>query len=437
VTTAPIPDPSGRPAVEADAAARAAELFERHGRMVYGVCRAMLRDVHEAEDATQQAFLSAHRALLGGARVRDAGAWLATIARNECRARIAAGMRTPLPLADEDLAAIPASTDETERRLQADALRNAFAELPERQREAVVLRDLYGLRYGEVAIALGLSRPATEALLFRARQAMRVRLRPVVGAALAVPLAVREELASAIPGFAVSGGSGAAAVGTAGAVGGLLAKLTATPVGLKVATLAVAATTVGAVGSVESDTWVRDDSVRAPLVTSVDSRSDDADDDSQGVSGRSGGGRDDGSANSGPGGDDDDARDEGVADDDRSGSGPGPSVETGDDRDDRAAGDEAGGSSGPGSGGDDEPDDDGGSGSSGSGGSGSSDDSSGSGSSGSDSSGSSGSSGPGDGSDDSSGSGSGSDDEKDDSSGNGSSGSGSGGDSGDDDEPDD
>jgi len=315
--------------------------------MVYGVCRAMLRDVPEAEDATQQAFLSAHRALLGGARVRDAGAWLATIARNECRARIAAGMRTPLPLADEDLAAIPAPTDETERRLQADALRNAFAELPERQREAVVLRDLYGLRYGEVATALGLSRPATEALLFRARRAMRVRLRPVVGAVLAVPLAVREELASAIPGFAASGGSGAAAAGTAGAVGGLLAKLTATPVGLKVATVAVAATTVGAVGSVESDRPVRDDSARAPFVTSVDSRSDD---DGHGVSGASSEGRDDGSSNRGPGSGDDDARDEGLADDDRSGSGPGPSGESGDDRDDRAAGDDASGSSGPGPG---------------------------------------------------------------------------------------
>ena len=44
-------------------------LYERHGRMAYGLCRAMLRDAHEAEDATQQAFLSAYRALLGGGLV--------------------------------------------------------------------------------------------------------------------------------------------------------------------------------------------------------------------------------------------------------------------------------------------------------------------------------------------------------------------------------
>ncbi len=386
--------------------------------MVYGVCRAMLRDVPEAEDATQQAFLSAHRALLGGARVRDASAWLATIARNECRARIAAGMRTPLPLADEDLAAIPAPTDETERRLQADALRNAFAELPARQREAVVLRDLYGLRYGEVATALGLSRPATEALLFRARRAMRVRLRPVVGTVVAVPLAVREELASAIPGFGASGGSGAAAVGTAGAVGGLLAKLTVTPVGLKVATVAVAATTVGAVGSVESDRLARDESARTPLIRSIDFDSSDADgsgshgsvsvreQDDEGESG-----------SSGPGGGD---RDDSDDDDDRTGPGNGDGDDDDDDR------------SGPGNG-DDDDDDDGDDDDSGSG---SSDDSSGSGSSGSGSSGSSGSddtSNESGGSGGWSGSGSG-----DDSSGSGSSGSGSNGDNHDDEEePDD
>ena len=81
--------------------------------MVYGVCRAMLRDVHEAEDATQQVFLSAHKAHLEGAVVRDPAAWLVAIARNECRARITAGMRRPLPVADEDLDLLPAVTTST------------------------------------------------------------------------------------------------------------------------------------------------------------------------------------------------------------------------------------------------------------------------------------------------------------------------------------
>src|SRR3990170_6428471 len=256
MTSAPLPDRRSN-LLESEAAARVGGLFERHGRMVYGVCRAMLRDVHEAEDAAQQAFLSAYKALLGGAKVHDSGSWLATIARNECRGRIAAGMKRPLPIADEDLDAIPSPADEQARRAQLLELRDALAELPERQREAIVLRYLYWLRYREVATALGISRPATEALLFRARRALQVRLRPVAGAVLVVPLAVREELALAIPGFATGAGTSAAVFGAAA---GVLAKLTAGPIGVKAATAAVAVSTVGAVGTVESDRPARGDS---------------------------------------------------------------------------------------------------------------------------------------------------------------------------------
>jgi RNA polymerase sigma-70 factor (ECF subfamily) len=263
VTRAPLPNRRSTQ-LETEAAARIGGLFERHGRMVYGVCRAMLRDVHEAEDAAQQVFLSAHKALLGRAHVRDPGGWLATIARNECRGRIAAGMRSPVPVADEDLAAIPSPVDEQARHDQALAFREALAALPERQREAVVLRYLYGLRYGEVAKALGLSRPATEALLFRARRGLRGRLRPVVGTALVVPLALREELALAIPGFSAAAGSSAA---TLGITSGVLAKLTAGPVGVKVAAAAVAVSTVGAVGTVESDRPARGEEGRSSVVT--------------------------------------------------------------------------------------------------------------------------------------------------------------------------
>jgi RNA polymerase sigma factor (sigma-70 family) len=419
--------------------------------MVYGVCRATLRDGQEAEDAAQQTFLLAHRALLRGARVRNDAGWLATIARNECRTRIAAGMRSPLPVSDEDLAAIPIAGDATEQSAQRAAIRAALAELPERQRQAVVLRYLYGLRYGEVAAALGLSRPATEALLFRARRSLRHQLRPIVASILAVPVSIEEGLAQAIPGFAVagSGGMGAAAVG-----GGVLAKLSAGPVGVKVATATVAVTTVGAVGSVESERAGRDRAQRdaivqvakeraqsgaavtgapalpGPEVEAVD-RSEEDDDGSSGP----GGGRDtdDDGSGSGPGGVD-------ASDDDHSGSGSSSSGGSDDDRDSSGpSGGASSGSSGSGS-----PDDGGssGSGSSGSGfssgsgsgsGSGSSSsgpssggdvtapDSSGSGSSGSGSSGS-GSSGSG-----SSGSGSsGPDSDSSDSSGSGSSGEGSG-----------
>lgn len=339
-----------------EAAGEVGGLFARHGRMVYGICRAMLRDVHEAEDATQQVFLSAHKALLGGAAVRDAGGWLATIARNECRARIAAGMRRPLPVAEEDLEAIPDTGDDLARQAQREEIRTALAELPERQREAVVLRYLYGLRYGEVATALGLSRPATEALLFRARRAMRMSLRPVAGAVIAVPLAVREELALALPGFEER--TAPALVG-AGLAGGVLAKLAAGGAGVKVATATVAVATVGAVGTIGPD---------RPTVPRAEAAVEQPADDATQGSGADDAERDDGPGSSGDtsgdddrsgrgGGDDDSDR----ADDDRSGSGSGrddgdgaPGDDVPDDGSGSSSGSGADDDAGDGGGGDDD-----------------------------------------------------------------------------------
>ena len=63
----------------------AGALFDEHAPMVLAICRYLLRDPQAAEDAAQETFLSAHRSLLRGTEPRDPTAWLATIARNECR----------------------------------------------------------------------------------------------------------------------------------------------------------------------------------------------------------------------------------------------------------------------------------------------------------------------------------------------------------------
>ena len=175
----------GRPNAEA-AAAYAGELFTDHGRMVVGLCRLLLRDRVEAEDASQQVFVSAHRALLSGAVPREPPAWLAAIARNECRARVRARMREPLTLPQlpphlaDPLASAADAGD-------LDALWSALSAMPRRQRNAFLLRELGGLSYRELGIALGVSRPAVESLLFRARRHLREAL--AAGGAAAEPIA--------------------------------------------------------------------------------------------------------------------------------------------------------------------------------------------------------------------------------------------------------
>lgn len=221
---------------------RTGELFATHGRMVFALCRAVMRDQNDAEDATQATFLSAHEALVRGVVVREPGSWLATIARNECRARLRSRRAEPLPLHVDELAGSVTLEDDVHRRATVAHLRAAISVLPEKQREAVILRDLYGLRYGEISVALDISRPSVEALLFRARRTLRVRLRPVGGVALGVPLAVREGLAQAVPWFA-QGPAGT--VGFAAAGAGILAKLAA-PLAAKLAVGAVALGITGA-----------------------------------------------------------------------------------------------------------------------------------------------------------------------------------------------
>lgn len=222
-------------------AARLASLFDEHASMVLGLCRLLLRDHHEAEDAAQQAFVSAYRSLLRGTEPRDAAPWLAAIARNECRARIRKRMRAPLTLEhelEEQLADPTDIVDESERRAELAALTAAIAQLPSRQREAVALRDFLGLSYEEVASTLAVSVPVVESLLFRARRRLRDTVRTVpryAAGLLAIPLAVRAAVSRELPDLDSQSTAGAAGIAGAAAAG-VLAKVISLPFAGKAAT---------------------------------------------------------------------------------------------------------------------------------------------------------------------------------------------------------
>ena len=217
-----------------DAAEATRKLFDDHARAVLAICRVILRDADEAEDAAQQTFLSVHRSLLSGTAPRDPGAWIAAIARNECRARLRRNGSSPLPLNGEPVDGADETTDRSD-------VAESLAELPPRQREAVVLRDVFGLSHMEIATALGVNVSAVNPLLTRARGRLRNRLRGVSrGIPVVVPAALRDQLAQLIPGFEAS----AAPATGAGALG-LAAKLASAPAAAKVAAL-VGVATVGA-----------------------------------------------------------------------------------------------------------------------------------------------------------------------------------------------
>ena len=154
-------------------AAMVSSLFDRHQQRVYRVCLSILRSHHDAEDALQQTFLNALRAIDGGVRPRAEGAWLVEIARNVCYERQrSAGRRgrRELLLPPDDLdhagSAVTAGED------RAEELRRSLDLLEPRQRTALLLREWRGLSHQEIGTVLNVSNGAAEALVFRARRSL-------------------------------------------------------------------------------------------------------------------------------------------------------------------------------------------------------------------------------------------------------------------------
>ena len=185
----------GRFLTRNDEAAEAAfaALVTRHGPMVLGTCRALLRDPADAEDAFQATFLVLARRA-GSIRGGDAlGRWLFGVTRKVARrARIVADRRQTERLDDHQPAAPP--DRQAERRELRDVIDEELARLPAASREAVVLCHLEGLTHEQAAARLGWPVGTVRSRLARAREKLRERFtRRGLGepAAVAPPLARR------------------------------------------------------------------------------------------------------------------------------------------------------------------------------------------------------------------------------------------------------
>ena len=150
-----------------------AALYRRHGAEILRYCQRKLRERADAEDVTQQVFVRAYGALLRGERVRLPRHWLLRIARNECRRFAARRWRVEEVEFDEAIDVLP---EEEVPRWSPDEIRRALDELVPAQRQALVLRELEGRPYAEIARELRLTVSAVETLLFRARRSLREQL---------------------------------------------------------------------------------------------------------------------------------------------------------------------------------------------------------------------------------------------------------------------
>jgi RNA polymerase sigma factor (sigma-70 family) len=171
-------------------------------------------DFARAEDAVQQALLKALTALRRDDRPMQLKPWLYRIVHNEA---LNAVRRQELATAelDEEFDGVPQPPDVVARSERLREVVSGINHLPRRQRSAVVLRELEGRSYDEIATELGTTTPVVRALLHRAR----TRLRDTCGALLPIH-AIRAWL-EAMTSSATS--AGAVKVGTAAVVTGVIA----------------------------------------------------------------------------------------------------------------------------------------------------------------------------------------------------------------------
>src|SRR3954470_13346014 len=151
----------GQPALETNARSHDTEaLYREHQSAVARLCQSLLRDRAEAEDATQQVFLSAHRALLNGSAPREPLAWLLAVARHECYARFRQRRASFVLAGDVPDGTTPDASVHALRSGELATMWEEVSRMPSAQREAFLLREIRGLSYSQLAAELSLSAPS-------------------------------------------------------------------------------------------------------------------------------------------------------------------------------------------------------------------------------------------------------------------------------------
>lgn len=168
-------------------------LVEKYRRRLLRLLSRMVRDPDEVEDIAQETFIKAYRALPNFRGDAAFYTWLYRIGVNTAKNYLASRKKAMPTISDQSMG----EDDEPDERLVAQdintpesellskqvamAVNQVVESLPEELRTAIVLREMEGLSYEEIAESMGCPIGTVRSRIFRAREAIAAKLRPILG----------------------------------------------------------------------------------------------------------------------------------------------------------------------------------------------------------------------------------------------------------------
>lgn len=155
-------------------------LVRSHQSSALAIANGLLLDGDEAADAVQDAFVRAYNGLNRLAEGSAFGPWFRSIVRNSCLDRLRARSRHPQESLTDDVTPHewiePTGTDRIERLELASAVWAALRRISDAHREVLVLKEMEGMSYRDIARALGIAEGTVASRVFHARAALREEL---------------------------------------------------------------------------------------------------------------------------------------------------------------------------------------------------------------------------------------------------------------------
>jgi len=153
------------------------EIVRKNEDRIFNLCCYMLRDTQDAQDAAQDTFIKTYQGLKDFRPEATLSTWVYRIAINTCLDHKKKSRHELLhgETADEELQSSELSPeDKYNSRKTAEAIQTALQQLPEKLRSAIVLREIEGLSYEEIALVLDISVGTVKSRISRAREELRV-----------------------------------------------------------------------------------------------------------------------------------------------------------------------------------------------------------------------------------------------------------------------